>query len=101
MGGAKEEGAEVQVIERDEGASGVGHLIILAVGARDSGRVSGIQELPLPHGENEGGIGASRHLPHCLHELDQPRPIAHRVVKTHREDESPAIEASHLTFIIT
>ena len=78
---AKKEGAVGHVVERHESALGVGDLVVLTVDAGDARRSAGVEQLPAPHGDNARGSSASCHLSHCVHELNQPRGVAHRVVQ--------------------
>ena len=97
LGGAEEEGAMFHVIEGDDGAFGVGHFVVLVVRARHARRVSSIEKLPAPHGWNRRGGGATRHLPHCAHELDEASRVAHGMVQPQPKDEASALEPCHLS----
>lgn len=96
LGGAEEEGTMDHVLQGDGGTLGVGDFIVLAVYACNTRWIPCAEEVALPHGRDRWGMCTISHFSHRHQEMDQPSAIGNGVVKAHGEDESAALEASHL-----
>ncbi|BAT11547.1 Os10g0503250, partial [Oryza sativa Japonica Group] len=95
---AEEEGAVRHVVERDDGALGVRHLVVLPVRERRPRRAPRLEHLPPPHRRHRRRRrrAAARHLRHRAEELHEPLRVRHRVVQPHGEDEPAARQPRHL-----